>query len=199
LVNTPAAIQRPPLTANQRARRQRIVDAALTLLESRDAGQIQVRDVAEAADVALGTVYHYFSSKEHLLAEALVQWAATLQTNITSRPLAGTTPAERLAETLRRSVRAFQRRPQLARLLSTLEVSTDPVAAEMLARLSETITAIYLDQLADLEPATAEAVTRVVQAVLATLIRSWSLGTLTINEVNRRLDEAVQLLLGPAE
>ena len=103
--------------------------------------------------MALGTVYHYFSSKEHLLAEALVQWAATLRTNITSRPLAGTTPAERLAETLRRSVRAFQRRPQLARLVSTLEVSSDPVAAEMLARLSDTITEIYLDQLADLERA----------------------------------------------
>ena len=65
------------LTHTQQARRDRIVDAGLALLAERDFDKIQVKDVAEAANVALGTLYHYFSSKDHLFAEVLVRWAAT--------------------------------------------------------------------------------------------------------------------------
>ncbi|MDQ1454884.1 MAG: TetR/AcrR family transcriptional regulator, cholesterol catabolism regulator, partial [Actinomycetota bacterium] len=64
-----------PLTHAQQARRDRIVDAGLALLAARDYDKIQVKDVAEEANVALGTLYHYFSSKEHLFAEVLVRWA----------------------------------------------------------------------------------------------------------------------------
>ena len=73
---------KPTLTPAQQARRERIVDAGLTLLAERAYDKIQVKDVAEEANVALGTLYHYFSSKDHLFAEVLVRWAATLRTNI---------------------------------------------------------------------------------------------------------------------
>ncbi len=91
-----ATVGPPPtagLTAKQRARRERVIDAALTLLESRDYERIQVKDVAEAASVALGTIYHYFSSKDHLFAEVLLKWAASLRTNVARHPLSGTSPA----------------------------------------------------------------------------------------------------------
>ena len=40
---------------------------------------VQMRDVAAAADVALGTVYRYFSSKERLLLEAMAEQQADLR------------------------------------------------------------------------------------------------------------------------
>ena len=113
------------LTEAQRARRDRIVDAGLALLGERDFDKIQVKDVAEEANVALGTLYHYFSSKEHLFAEVLIRWAATLRTNISRNPLRGPTDAQRLTQVINRSVRAFQRQPSLARLVATLETSSD--------------------------------------------------------------------------
>src|ERR1019366_186011 len=73
------------LSAKQAARRQRIVDAAMAMLEEREFERIQVKDIADGASVALGTVYHYFSSKEHLFGEVLVQWAGSLRTSITHR------------------------------------------------------------------------------------------------------------------
>lgn len=185
-------------TASQQARRQRILDTALVLLDRHDVAEIQMKDVAEAANVALGTLYRYFASKDRLFAEVLVQWAGTLGTNITRRPLAGSSPAEKLSDALRRSVRAFQRQPQLARLVSMLEVSPEPDAAETLGRLSEVTTAIYLDQLAGIPRQRAEAVVRVAHAVLSTVLRAWSSGLLPIGEVNRRLDETVHLLLDEA-
>src|SRR5215468_3180716 len=133
----------PPLTAAQQARRDRIVAAGLALLREREYERIQVKDVAERAGVALGTLYRYFSSKEHLFAEVLVRWAGTLRTHISRNPLRGTTDAQRLTQVINRSVRAFQRQPSLARLVATLETSSDPYATEILDRLGRTTGDIY--------------------------------------------------------
>jgi AcrR family transcriptional regulator len=188
----------PFLSANQAARRQRIVDAALTLLETSEYERIQVRDVAEEASVALGTLYRYFSSKEHLFGEVLVQWAARLGTSTTRRPLAGNDRAARLEEALHRSVRAFERRPQLAKLVGRLQVSDDPSAADVLSRLGAATNEVYVKVLEDLDAGVATRTVRVVDAVLDSSLRAWSAGRLPIREVYRSLSDAVALLL-PAD
>lgn len=185
------------LTDNQLARRQRVIDAGLTLLKRRDYESIQVKDVSEEAGVALGTVYHYFSSKEHIFAEVLVKWAATLRTSITRRPLAGDSPQAKLTEALHRSVRAFQRQPQLARLVASLQLSADPFAAEILGRMDSATTGIYLELLEGVEPEVARRIVRTAEAVLDSSLRAWSAGRLSINELYDHLTEAVALLFGP--
>ena len=60
------------LTANQAARRGRVLDAALELAAEGGYDAVQMRDVAARAQVALGTIYRYFSSKDHLLAACQV-------------------------------------------------------------------------------------------------------------------------------
>jgi TetR/AcrR family transcriptional regulator, cholesterol catabolism regulator len=185
------------LTQAQQARRDRIVEAGLTLLAERDYEKIQVKDVAVEAKVALGTLYHYFSSKEHLFAEVLVRWAGTLRTNISRHPLRGDTDAERLAQVINRSVRAFQRQPSLARLVATLETSSDPYATEILARLAATTNDIYVEAIHDLDPATAQRVVSVIDAVLAARLRSWVAGRIGIADVADDLTDAIALLLDP--
>jgi AcrR family transcriptional regulator len=188
----------PPKTATtdaQRARRQAVVDAGLALLRTRDYEQIQMRDVADEAGVALGTVYNYFASKDHLFAEVLIAWASALGPHLGRNPLRGTTDRERLTEVFHRSVRAFQRQPQLARLIATLETSTDPLATAILARLGEATTGVYMSAMHDVEPERAHAIVRVIDAVLASVLRSWVAGRMTITEANQRLSEAIALLL----
>jgi AcrR family transcriptional regulator len=184
-----------PLTDAQQARRDRIVDAGLALLNERDFDKIQVKDVAEEANVALGTLYRYFSSKEHLFAEVLVRWAGTLRTHISRNPLRGTTDAERLTQVLNRSVRAFQRQPSLARLIATLETSSDPYATEILDRLGRTTGDIYVEAIHDVDAATAHRIVVVVDAVLAARLRSWVAGRITIAQVSDDLADTIQLLL----
>ena len=185
----------PFFSTNQAARRQRIVDAAMAMLEEREYERIQVKDVSEVASVALGTLYRYFSSKEHLFGEVLVQWAGTLRSSITRRSLAGTDPATRLEDALHRSARAFERRPQLAKLVARLEVSEDPFVADVLSRLSSTTNEVYLAALEELEPEVAARVVRVAGAVLDSSLRAWSAGRLPIGDVYRMLSDAVTLLL----
>jgi TetR/AcrR family transcriptional regulator, cholesterol catabolism regulator len=189
-----STIAKSGLTLAQQARRDRIVDAGLTLLCARDFDKIQVKDVAEEANVALGTLYHYFSSKEHLFAEVLVRWAATLRTNISRNPLRGPTDAQRLTQVINRSVRAFQRQPSLARLVATLETSSDPFAAEILARLAHTTNDIYVEAIQDVDRETAQRIVTVVDAVLASRLRSWIAGRISITAVSDDLADAIALL-----
>src|SRR6185503_800266 len=58
-------------SAAQRDRRKRILDATLALASKGGYDAVQMRTVAERADVALGTLYRYFPSKIHLLVSAL--------------------------------------------------------------------------------------------------------------------------------
>ncbi len=186
------------LSTRQAARRQRMLDAALSLLEVRDYERISVREVAEAASVALATLYHYFPSKEQLFAEALVQWASSLGASVTTRPLMGSTPARRVEDALLRSVRAFERRPQLARLIGRLEMSGDPFARDVLARLDAVTTDVYLDLLSELPHEEAVRIVRVLDSVLDSSLRAWSSGRSTIRDVRRALSDAVALVLPDA-
>src|ERR1700735_4272905 len=182
------------LTEDQRARRQRIIDAGLVLLERNEYERIQIKDVAEEADVALGTLYHYFSSKEHLFAEVLVKWAATLRSSLARHPPRGLSPREKLTEALHRSVRAFQHQPQLARLIASLELSSDPFATEILERMEQTTSGVYMELLQGVEPRRARPIVRTVDAVLDSELRAWSAGRLPIAGVYDHLSESIDLM-----
>jgi AcrR family transcriptional regulator len=186
------------LSIRQAARRQRLLDSALALLEERDYERISVREVAVSAGVALATLYHYFPSKDHLFAEALVQWASTLGPDVTRRPLHGVTPAARLEEALLRAARAFERRPQLARLLTRFETSDEPFAHEVLARLDATTSDVYLDLLDDRPRDEARRIVRVLDAVFDSSLRAWSSGRATTADLRRSISDAVGLVLGGA-
>ena len=67
------------LTRSQAARRNRVIDAAFQLAGEGGYDAVQMRDVASTASVALGTIYRYFSSKDHLLAACQVEWSKDVQ------------------------------------------------------------------------------------------------------------------------
>ena len=113
VVTTPATSDGPAqgtaLARSQAARRRRVLDAALRLAERGGFDAVQMRDVATEANVALGTVYRYFTSKERLLLEAMVEEIEALASRLESRPPVGATPADRIVEVLSRGTASLQR------------------------------------------------------------------------------------------
>src|SRR5258706_3968989 len=106
------------LTRSQHARRSRVIEAAMELAREGGYDAVQMRDVSARAGVALGTVYRYFSSKDHLLAAALLEWARGLEGNITARMApSGDAPVDRLVSVIRRITRASAREPALVAAL----------------------------------------------------------------------------------
>ena len=190
-----ATVREPSqLSDAQRERRARILDAALALSGHRPFEQIQMKDVAEESGVALGTMYQYFSSKDHLFAEALAHWGGLLADNVRARPLVGDGPAQRLTEVLHRSIRAFQQQPNLAKLVTALSVSSDPFAVEAIARLDRSTGAAFRNALVGLDEVTAGSMVRMVDHVMAGTLRLWSAGRMSVVDVYANLDEMVDLL-----
>lgn len=56
-------------------REQTILDAAQSIAAERGMGAVQIAPVADRADIAAGTVYRYFSSKNNLVAELIASAA----------------------------------------------------------------------------------------------------------------------------
>src|SRR3954471_18489839 len=100
-------------TEAQRARRHRILRAAAELATEGGFDAVQMREVAERADVALGTLYRYFPSKIHLLVSVLADEMEALRTRLSVSPAADGDAAGRVLAVLQRSVGALQRNPKL--------------------------------------------------------------------------------------
>ncbi|MBV8950639.1 MAG: TetR/AcrR family transcriptional regulator, partial [Actinobacteria bacterium] len=101
------------LTRNQAARRERVIKAAMELAAEGGYDAVQMRDVASRAHVALGTIYRYFASKDHLLAATLVEFAQQIQERLVRQPPRGATSADRTVDIIRRAMKAIERQPRL--------------------------------------------------------------------------------------
>lgn len=65
-------MNKPGIVGNRRERRkeetrQKLIEAALSLMLEKPFDQISVEEITERADVAKGTFFNYFPTKEHLL------------------------------------------------------------------------------------------------------------------------------------
>lgn len=61
---------RPRTVKQPDERRQEILDAAMALFTTRGYDAVSMRDIARAAEITPGLVYHYFDSKENLFSVA---------------------------------------------------------------------------------------------------------------------------------
>ena len=121
-------------TAAQRARRERILAATLALAARGGYEAVQMREVAERSEVALGTLYRYFPSKIHLLVSAMKAETDRLAARLSRRQVPGDTRAERVSFVLERSTRSLQRDPLLTEaMIRALMAADASVAGEVSA------------------------------------------------------------------
>jgi AcrR family transcriptional regulator len=185
------------LPRGQQERRRRIVQAAIGLLSKGEYDAIQMRDIAEAAGVALATIYRYFSSKEHLYAAALLEWSADYPTRGRAAHANAGDPEEQLRALLRRAVRAFERYPQMMRAEIVLESSHDPNARTLFDQFASQNRAALIGALDGIEQSEADAIVDVINAVLATRLRSWALGRGSIRDVDAAVQRAIDVAFSP--
>jgi len=180
------------MPAWQFARRQRIVDAALQALEGQEYEQVQIRDVALSAEVALGTLYRYFSSKEHLYAAVLQEWAAFGRPRSTRS--ANTAPAERIRRRTHAVIRAIERQPQFYKVYVLLQTSTDPNAKLLLAEFAQTAQTALAKEFEDLDPIDAEDGAIMLWSIVNTLVTEAIYRDGSMREVHRIADRFIDLL-----
>ncbi|KOX32454.1 MULTISPECIES: TetR family transcriptional regulator [unclassified Streptomyces] len=184
-----------PLTERQEARRRRILDASARLASRGGFDAVQMREVAEEAGVALGTLYRYFPSKVHLLVAVMQDQLRHLHTTLRKRPPAGTDPADRVAETLMRAFRALQREPQLADAMVRALIFADRGASAEVDEVSRLTTAIILDATGTEHPTPGQlSVVRVIEHTWHSALITWLSGRSSIAQVKIDIETVCRLI-----
>jgi len=183
------------LTRAQQARRQRVVDAAMSLGLEGGYESVQMRDVAARAHVAMGTVYRYFSSKDHLLAATLVHWVEQLDARLAQAPPRGGTASERVIDVLERALRAMGRQPRLVAAVFASLASPDPAAIECQQQMGALMDGIITRAVGEPRPPDHAERTRIIGHVWYSSMVGWINGWSDMARVRDELAVAVRLLL----
>lgn len=188
-------------------RSRRIVDAAIELAEQGGFEAVRLRDVAAHANVALGTLYRRFHSKEDLLLAALEIQLSAQEHRLRAAPSPGASPLERVTGFFEAYTGSLCGRPNLARALVRSMGSGAPgltlKVASFHSRMEALITASLRGERAEdgsRLPSVAER--RLAHSLLLVWFASltgWASGLHEQREIVEHTRSAAELMLGGLE
>ena len=118
-----------PLSRTQAATRHRLLDAACELAAEGGYEAVTMRQVATRAGVSAPTAYLYFTSKDHVLVDVLVDLMGQTSASLAAKPSRAQTPVDRTVATLRRAVAHVEDRPHLYVALTRAYIAGTPDVA----------------------------------------------------------------------
>jgi len=154
-----------------------------------------MREVAEAAGVALGTLYRYFPSKIHLLVAIMQDRLQHLHSTLRKRPPAGDDAAQRVAETLLRAFRSLQREPHLTDAMVRALTFADRGASPEVDTVSRLTTAIILEATGLEDPTPQQlAAVRVIEHTWHSALITWLSGRASVAQVRTDIETVCRLI-----
>ncbi|MBX6389064.1 MAG: TetR family transcriptional regulator [Frankia sp.] len=175
-----------------------MLNAALTLASRGGYDEVQMREVAELAGVALGTLYRYFPSKVHLLASALAARLAGMREVVLADLSDIEDPARRVLAMMNRLVDELSRDRLVTEALvqamtlaaATVGTDIDNVDEAMISLIG--IAAFGPDHVPDERD---KLLTNVIGKVFLSDLRYWLGGRLTIDGVRESLADTVAIVM----
>ena len=186
------------LSPSQRERRLRILESARSLATRGGFDGVQMRDVAERAEVALGTLYRYFPSKVHLLVALMHHEVRSLSDRLERRPVEGGTAADRVVAVLTRGIQGLQREPDLSEAMTRALMFADASAAADVHAVTELTTNAVIAAMhgPDRDPTPDDhAIARVLEQVWLSSMLAWLSGRSSTAQLTDDIDVAARLLL----
>lgn len=154
---------------------------------------VQMREVAARSDVAIGTLYRYFPSKENLLVSVMLQQIRDLSERISARPPSATESAACVEEVLARANKALQSTPEATKAMIKALVSGNTDVALVVEMVRDEMRGLLAFAYAGDGAVSDDDMLRIdllSDIWLATLV-GWICGTEEAGEVQARLAEAV--------
>ena len=186
-------------SAAQRDRRKRILDATIALATQGGFDAVQMRSVAEEANVALGTLYRYFPSKIHLLVSALGREFEKAEASMRDKPIPGDTSSERVIYVLRKTTRGLQGDPHLTEALTRAFMFADASVRAEIHQVGMLLTSMLTRAMhpEGQHELTEEdvAIAQVIGDVWLSALVGWVTGRTSAAETGERIEVAVKLVL----
>jgi AcrR family transcriptional regulator len=127
-----------PSTPAQHSRYARMLQVATTMLASGGEEALQMKELADRAEVSLATLYRYFPSKDHvLLAISDSRYENALRRVVSEAPR-GDTVQERVTNHMMREFRAGQRDQLLTAALARVLTDTRAEYRQVITKVEQT-------------------------------------------------------------
>jgi AcrR family transcriptional regulator len=187
------------LSSAQAATRRKLINAAVALASEGGYDAVGMREVAAGAGVSPATAYQYFTSKDHVLVDALVELVQQTTDAVDARPpKRQRSVADRAAATLRRAVQRVEQAPDLYVALTRAYISGSPEVSHARPVLERSMRHWVEAALDDSDIDDREGVTEVLENVLFANMVSLVTGGRTPGDVGPALERAVQTILRQA-
>jgi AcrR family transcriptional regulator len=184
------------LSPSQAERRQRLREAARELASEGGYAAVTIRSVAERAGVGLATVYRYFSSKDHLIAEVHGARSQEVLASLHANPPRGESSAERVTAVFDRMFDSTAEDLNLAAAGVAAMTSSDPSASAP-EFWQKTIMVPYLDvALGDERPEELEELAQIFGHLFFSLMISLTAGRTEVAEAKQNMARAIRRILG---
>ncbi|MEV7429036.1 MULTISPECIES: TetR family transcriptional regulator [unclassified Nocardioides] len=185
-------------SAAQRDRRKRILDATIDLASTGGFDAVQMRAVADQADVALGTLYRYFPSKIHLLVSALGRELERTEVLRRDEVVPGDTASERVINVLKGTTRGLQSSPHLTEALTRAFMFADASVQAEIHTVGMLLTRMLTRAMhpGQTEPNEDDVtIARVIGDVWLAALVAWVTGRQTAADTGKQIERAVHLIL----
>jgi AcrR family transcriptional regulator len=131
-------------SSSRRDRADAILDAALELAARGGFDHVRQREVAARANVALGTLYKRFRSKEDLLAAAMARESERLEAKLDKRPARGRTVQARITDFFAVATKHLCKQPRVAHAMIRAMASGVPEIAANVAGYQGRMTGLVI-------------------------------------------------------
>ncbi len=166
---------------------------------------VRLRDVAAHAQVALGTVYKRFRSKEDMLVAALALQVSQMERLTSFEPPIGDSPLERVDALFTTLTQALVRRPNFSRAVLRAVASGEPALADKVLRFHSRTTAMISAALRGTDDAPqmpadhALMMARMLQQIWFAALVGWMGGLHDPKEAIRQVHQAARLVMAGLE
>jgi AcrR family transcriptional regulator len=184
------------LTSAQAERRDRVREAARRLAQEGGYAAVTMDAVAERSGVARATIYRYFASKDHLLAEVAFDWGREIAGRLQADPPDGATTAARVASCLRRVLEAAFAQPRLTAAVVASAISSEPEAVRAQQRFASVIPGFVDVAIGDASLERRAEIEEVIAHVVFSLLVNTTTGRISDADAIVRLETATELLFG---
>jgi AcrR family transcriptional regulator len=176
------------------SKRNRILETAIELAEKGGFENVRLRDVAANAEVALGTLYKRFPSKESILIAALEMEAEKLERKMMKKAMAGASALDRSLAFFDSATKMLFKKPNLARAVLRALTSGDIELTGQIAAYHQRMTNMIIASLrgvpfgADVEPTNKEQIVAfIMQQIWFSSLVGWMGGLISKPMVNEQL------------
>lgn len=191
LVEEPAAAAPSRLQRSQDARRMRVIECVLELLQRGGYDSVRLRTVWERTGVGTDTIYRYFGSRDRLISTAIAAWldreffvpAPTWRT--------GTTPAEQLLALCRSTWEVWERNPGMLEPFVRAALTADGEQPSVAAQSMGAFAPLQAAALEPVDPEYRDDVLLVVNSITHSAMTSVIRGQLDVHEAYPMIERTI--------